>query len=540
MASISIACNALGESRPKSTKHVMTVIQPFTLTDLAGTEHSVPSGSKTLLCFVKEDCPTCNLVAPLLEAAHQNGDVDVLVVGQTTDGNRILQDNHALSLPVLDDDTLIVSFAYELDMVPHALLINENGELEKEVIGFEKNEWRELLSTDIRNVEIDWDTLPKWRPGCGSLTQDPTIAARLRAASENSPLRARRIEIASHDDVHEFLFDQGFTDGLPVVPPTPERVIRMLGGANRDPQDIVATIPPNLAPATVEKIAINGVMAGCKPEHMPVVIATIEAICTDEFNGHGVFATTMGATPVMIINGPGRRTLDLNMKMSALGQGTRANAAIGRAVRLAVRNIGGARPGGTERSTLGNPMKFTMCFAEWEERSPWEPLHVERGFSPEDTVVSIFAMSSGPAQVVDQTSRTAEALVGSFALSMRAIQHVKSHRAGDTILVISPEHVDTIKRDGWSKADIRARIQEVSSVPMRELIADSTSGVGMPSAAAATMTEEQLARLVPKFASADRIHIVVAGSEAGKFSAVFHGWASGAMGSIPVSHKIDI
>ncbi len=518
----------------------MTAVQPFTLADLNGTDHSVPTGTKTLLCFVKEDCPTCNLVAPLLEAAHQDGDADVLLVGQSSDGNELLAKNHGLSVPLLDDSTLIVSFAYELDTVPHAILLDDVGEPIKEVIGFDKSEWRELLSEDISDVEINWNDLPEWRPGCGSLTQDPIIAERLRAEAENSPLRARRIEIASHDDVHEFLFDQGFTDGLPVVPPTPERVIRMLGGTDCDPQDVVATIPPNLAPATVEKIAINAVLAGCRPEYLPVVIATIEAMCTDEFNCHGVFATTMGGTPVMILNGPVRHALDMNMKLSALGQGTRANAAIGRAIRLAVRNIGGAKPGGTERSTLGNPMKFTMCFPEWEERSPWEPLHVERGFEPEDSVVSIFAMSSGPAQVVDQTSRSAEALVGSFALSMRAVHAVKAHRAGDTILVISPEHVDTIQRDGWSKADIRARIQEVSSVPFRELIADSTSGVGMPAQAAANMTEEELSRPIPKFASEDRIHVVVAGSEAGKFSAVFHGWASGSMGSIPVSRKITM
>ena len=518
----------------------MTAVQPFSLSDLEGTTRSVPTGTRTLLCFVKEDCPTCNLVAPLLEAAHQQSDADVLLVGQTADGNKVLAENHGLTVPVLDDSTLIVSFAYDLDTVPHAMLLDDSGEPVKEVIGFDKSEWQDLLNDDIGEVAIDWNELPDWRPGCGSLTQDPIIAERLRAEAENSPLRARRIEIASHDDVHEFLFDQGFTDGLPVVPPTPERVIRMLSGTSRDPQDVVATIPPNLAPATVEKLAINAVMAGCKVEYLPVVIAAIEAMCTDEFNCHGVFATTMGGTPVMILNGPVRHALNMNMKLSALGQGTRANAAIGRAVRLAVRNIGGAKPGGTERSTLGNPMKFTMCFPEWEERSPWEPLHVERGFESDDSVVSIFAMSSGPAQVVDQTSRSAEALVGSFALSMRAAHHVKAHRAGDTILVISPEHVDTIQRDGWSKSDIRARIQEVSSVPMKELIADEKSGVGFPPSVKANMTEEELSRPIPKFASEDRIHIVVAGSEAGKFSAVFHGWASGSMGSIPVSRKIDM
>ena len=517
----------------------MTTLPPFSLTDLEGSQHSFPTGEQTLLCFVKEDCPTCNLVMPILESAHQNSATNVIVVGQTAEGNQILAKNHSLQVPLLDDSKLMVSFEYDLETVPHTFVVDPNGNQLASAIGFDREQWTSLFSTHLGDVSVNWQEYPEWRPGCGSLTQDPVIGDRLRAEAENSPLRARKIEIAPHDDVHEFLFDQGFTYGLPVVPPTPERVIRMLSGIDRDPEETVAAIPPNLAPATVEKIAINAVLAGCKPEYLPTVIATIEAICTDEFNCHGVFATTMGASPVMVINGPVRNQIDMNMGLSALGQGTRSNAAIGRAVRLAVRNIGGARPAGTERSTLGSPMKFTMCFPEWEERSPWEPLHVERGFNETDSVVTVFAMSSGPAQCVDQTSRSAEALAGSFALSMRAIHHVKQHRAGDAILVISPEHVDTIERDGWSKDDIRNRIQEVSSVPMRELVADTRSGAGIPAEMAVKMSEEQLDREVPKFATKENIHVVVAGSEAGKFSAVFHGWASGAMGSIPVSRKIS-
>ena len=241
----------------------------------------------------------------------------------------------------------------------------------------------------------------------------------------------------------------------------------------------------------------------------------------------------------MVINGPIRDRIGMNMKLSALGQGTRANATIGRAVRLAVRNIGGARPGGTERPTLGNPMKFTMCFAEWEERSPWDPLHVERGFQPEDSVVTVFAMTSGPSLIVDQTSRTARQLAGSFGLCMESVHHVKAHKAGDVLLVVSPEHVDTLSGDHCTKTDVRDRIQEVTSRSLRDLVADGTSGVGLDPSKAARMSEERLNRQVPKFASNDNIHIVVAGSEAGKFSGFFHGWASGPMGSMPVSRKIE-
>jgi len=227
------------------------------------------------------------------------------------------------------------------------------------------------------------------------------------------------------------------------------------------------------------------------------------------------------------------------LRLGVLGQGDRANSAIGRALRLTVRNVGGARPGGTERSTLGNPMKYTMCFPEWEERSEWPPLHVERGFEPEDSVVTVFAMTSGPSLIVDQNSRTASQLAGSFGLVMEGAHHPRAHHMGDCILVVCPEHVDTLKVDGYSKDDVRTRIQEVTARRLGDLVADDVSGTGLDPQRAQAMSHEQLDRLAPKFASQDNIHIVVAGSEAGKFSGLFHGWASGPMGSMPVSRKIE-
>ena len=515
------------------------LLPPFSLRDQHSVDRAFPPASKAVLCFAKEDCPTCNLIMPLIEALHRDTPLEVLVPGQTTDGNATLIDRHALTAPILDDSALKVSFAYDVETVPLLIAAAEDGAESDRVVGLDKAEWRAFFERHAPGVAIDWDALPDWRPGCGSLTQDPIVNERLRAEAENSPLRARRVEIAPSDDVHEFLFDQGFTDGLPVVPPTPERVLRMLGGTRRDPQSVVVTIPPNMAPATVEKIAVNAVLAGCKPEHLPVVIAALEAVCTDEFNIHGVMATTMGASPVMIVNGPIRHRLGLNMRLGALGQGNRANAAIGRALRLAVRNLGGARPGGTERSTLGNPMKYTMCFPEWEERSEWPPLHVERGFDADDSVVTLFAMTAGPSLIVDQNSRTASQLAGSFGLAMEAAHHPRAHHMGDCILVVCPEHVDTLKQDGYSKADVRDRIQEVTAKRLGDLAADAVSGAGIPPERLQAMAPEQRDRLSSKFASTDNIHIVVAGSEAGKFSGFFHGWVSGPIGSIPVSRKID-
>jgi thiol-disulfide isomerase/thioredoxin len=516
------------------------------LEDAAGQGAHFPSGRQALVCFVKEDCPTCNEIVPVLDALHRafGERIDVFVPGQTLDGNALLVERHALTVPLLDDSRLKVSFAYDIDTVPTLFLADGDGRETATLVGFVRSEWQALAErlaaeTGLPAPAIDWASLPEWRPGCGSKSVDPLIADRLRAEAENSPLRARRIEIAPQDDPFEFMFDQGFSDGLPLVPPTPERVMRMLAGTRRNPQDVVAVMPPNMGEATVEKIAINAVMAGCRPEYLPVVITAIEAICTDAYNIHGVMATTMGASPVIVVNGPIRERLGMNMKLGALGQGNRANATIGRAVRLAVRNIGGAVPGGTERSTLGNPMKFTMCFAEWEERNPWQPLHVERGFGPEDSVVTVFTMTSGPVLMVDQDSRSAAQLAGSFGMCLESAFHPKAHFGTDVLVVVCPEHVDTLMRDNYSKADIRARIQEVTARPIRELVADARSGVGFKEAVAARMSPEELERRLPKFRQDSDIHIVVAGSDAGKFSGAFHGWATGEIGSQPVSRKIE-
>jgi peroxiredoxin len=518
----------------------------FMLEDAAGQGSSFPGGKPALICFIKEDCPTCNEVAPLLEAFHQalTDRMDVLVAGQTRDGNAALVERHALTVPVLDDSRLKVSFAYDIDTVPTVFVADADGRRRETLVGFVRDEWQALaerLAAEFGATPpaVDWSALPTWRPGCGSKSVDPLIAERLRAEAENSPLRARRIEIAPQDDPFEFMFDQGFSDGLPLVPPTPERVLRMLAGTRRDPREVVAVMPPNMGEASVEKVAINAVMAGCRPEYLPIVLSAVEAICTDAFNIHGVMATTMGASPVIVVNGPIRQRLGMNMKLGALGQGNRANATIGRAVRLAVRNIGGAVPGGTERSTLGNPMKFTMCFAEWEERNPWQPLHVERGFDPQDSVVTVFAMTSGPVQMVDQDSRSAAQLAGSFGMCLESAFHPKAHYATDVLMVVCPEHVDTLMRDSFSKADIRTRIQEITARPIRELVADARSGVGFKAAVAAGMSEAQLEKRLPKFRRDSDIHIVVAGSDAGKFSGAFHGWATGEIGSQPVSRKIE-
>lgn len=354
-------------------------------------------------------------------------------------------------------------------------------------------------------------------------------------------MRARQIEIAERDDPFEFMFDQGLTDGLPVIPPTPERVIRMLTGTRRDAQEVIGTCAPNYAPVTIEKIAINAVMAGCKPEYLPVVIAATEALCSQEFNAHAL-VSTYGPSPVMVVNGPIRNRIGMNMGINVLGHGNRANATIGRAIKLILRNLGGLRPGEIERAALGSPAKYGACYPEFEERSPWEPMHVERGFDRNDSVVTLFSLEGSPHQIADQTSRTARSLAGSLGLGMECGWHPKTHGVGDVLLVVSPEHVDTLWRDHWTKDDLRNRIQEITSRPLRELLpTEDYGGLGaMPDqvALARNRSEEKLNRLVPKFKSPKNIHIIVAGGPAGKWSSVINGYGDSSV-SVPVSRKIE-
>ncbi|MEM7017769.1 MAG: TlpA disulfide reductase family protein [Pseudomonadota bacterium] len=513
----------------------------FSLADLAGQQISFPDKRPGVVCFIKEDCPTCREIMPVLAAMFDAfaEHIDFHVIGQTAAGNQQLIDEFQPPFNILDDSTLKVSFTTDIETVPTLLLTDAQGGTESERIGFVRDEWQALVSDmlnrfGVSECALDWPSLPEWRPGCGSLSVDPTHAERLRAEADNSPIRARRIAVGALDDEFEFMFDQGFSDGLPVIPPTPERVMRMLSGTARDAQEVVAVAPPNMAKVTVEKVAINCVLAGCKPEYLPVVIAAVEAVCTDEFNIHGVMATTMGASPVMVINGPIRHRIEMNMGLGALGQGNRANATIGRALRLVIRNVGGAKPGGTERSTFSNPMKFTMCFAEWEERSCWAPLHVDRGFAIDESVVTVFAMSGGPTLIIDETSLDGDALAGTIGEGTTAMLNAKAYGFSNCLMVVSPEHVDTFERSNYSKNQVRRRMQESSEKTVREL-----SGPGLTPEQLAQMDEAALSVRKSKFGTDEDIDIVVAGSEAGKCTGFFHGWIPRSIGSIPVSRKIE-
>ena len=293
-------------------------------------------------------------------------------------------------------------------MVPTLLRRRDGAETDR-AEGWDRARWREL--SGVADLGAD---LTDWKPGCGSRTHDPAVAEELLVRTRGHELHARRVELAGLEDEAEALYDRGWTDGLPVVAPTPARVLRMLAGTSRAPDEVVATVPPNLVPATVEKVAINAVLAGCRPEYLPVVLAAVEAACAEEFNAHGLLATTWAAAPAVLVHGPIARRIGINTGGNALGQGTRANSTIGRALQLVIRNVGGGRPGEVDRATLGQPGKVGLCFAEDEQGSPWEPLSVSRGVPAGASAVTVFA-AEGAQGVVDQISRTPGSLARSLA-----------------------------------------------------------------------------------------------------------------------------
>jgi hypothetical protein len=328
----------------------------------------------------------------------------------------------------------------------------------------------------------------------------------------------------SDADPIEALFARGVTDGLPVVPPTPARVAAAVAAAGREPDEVVAEVPPRFGRATVQKIAINAVMAGCRPEYLPVVLAAVEAMCDERFCLLGVSGTTDAVAPLVIVNGPIRAALDINSGAGVFGPGWRANATIGRAVRLCWVNIGGAHPGVISMSTFGGPGRYTYCIAENEEASPWEPLHVEHGFAAGDSTVGVMA-AEAPQVVADTRSRSATDLLATVARSVEVVAHHKAVGLGDTALVFSPEHVKTLADDGWSKSRVREFLWTRLQKPVRDLLAGRDGGEGLSDEALTAYPEgARSSALVPKFQSPDCLKLLVAGGPAGRFTAILPGW----------------
>lgn len=474
-----------------------------------------------IVAIVKRDCPTCELVEPVLAQLAAAGTLTVYS-----------QDDPGFPGSVADvrDDTdLAVSWHWDIETVP-TLIALEGGQETARIVGWDRAAWTTFARDRGLAAGELGPGLPDWRPGCGSLSVDPARVDELRGRFSASGLRSRRVELAALEDPFEAMYDRGWSDGLPVVPPTEARVARMLEGTDRGPDDVVAVVPPDLVECTVEKVAVNAVMAGCLPEYLPVVLTALEAACTPEFNMHGLLATTFFSGPVIVVNGPVRRRIGMNSGVNVLGQGNRANATIGRALQLVVRNVGGGIPGGVDRATMGSPGKLGWCFPEDEEGSPLTPLSVARGVAPDTDAVTLFA-GHGPQAIIDQRSRTADSLARTFAACLRSVAHPKLPLKIDAMLMVSPEHARVLADDGWDRSRLEDELAELLVLDSDELVVGA-GGIaeGIPEAFGGAQ--------LPKFREGGLL-ICHAGGGAGLFSAIIGGWVNGEEGSDPVTREIS-
>jgi hypothetical protein len=328
-------------------------------------------------------------------------------------------------------------------------------------------------------------------------------------------LTSKRITARDESDAIEQAFARGWSDGLPVVPPTEARVRAMLEAARLEPGQQVAFIRDRAVAVTAEKVAINAVMAGCRPEYMPVVVAAVEAIGDPRWSYHGPGTSTGGAGVLTIVNGPIARELDINSGDNLFGPGWRANLTIGRALRLVMRNVIGSLPGLLDRGTLGHPGKLSYVIAENEAESPWTPLHVERGFAREQSVVTVIA-SDGPHQFYNQLSPDAEGILTTLADDMRISGNVMGQST--YVVVLAGEHMRTIAASGWDKKRIRQFLFEQTQNSHAHLKRTHRM------AGAIEAGDEQ--RMRPLVASPDDILVVAAGGRAGAFSCYIPGWGS--------------
>ena len=467
---------------------------------------------------IKKDCPTCEMIEPVLAelTATYPGKVTIYV-----------QDDPSFPESIenkIDDTSLEFSYRNNIEIVPTLICSTESKESAR-TYGWDKTEWQRLT-----NLASLGESLGSFKPGCGSKTLEPGMEEQLIARFDDKLLSSRNIQLADLEDDAEGCYERGWSDGLPVIPPTRVRVIRMLKGTDRSPGEIIGNIPPDNAPCTIEKVAINAVLAGCKPEYFPIVLASVQAALQDKFCMHGLLCTTYFSGPVMIVNGPVVQQVGLNNGINALGQGSRANATIGRALQLLIRNVGGGVPGGIDRAVMGNPGKYTFCFAEDESDADWSTLAQDRGFERSESVINLFA-GEGLQPIVDQKSRDPDSLARNMAASLRAVVNTKLYGVADAVLVVCPEHRRVFREGGWNKDDLKNALYDNLMTPGSELILGAQGiAEGMP--------EKFENKVIGKFRD-DGLHITSTGSKAGMFSAIISGWvASGERGSQLVSQRI--
>ena len=436
------------------------------------------------LLIVESDCPTCLLA--LRELARSGARPTIIFEDPPAVAARVARRAGVTGEVLSEPAPYALSKSLAVETVPTVIRLDSSGHVVERVTGFDRAALERVF--DVRLSPA----VPAQKPGCAARwTYDASVG-----------------EL----DEQEEMFELGWTDGLPVVPPTPERVAAMLAG--RDPASSLGPVPPGLGEATLERVAVCAVLAGCRPDYFPVVLAACEAALAEEFNLNALAVTTSPPGQIIVVNGPVRATIGLNSGIGALGPGWRANMTIGRALRLLVTLTGRGRPGTLDRATLGHSGKVGLCLAEDEDASPWEPLHVELGCAAESSAVTLFA-GDAPLSISDHRSRTPEQLAATLAWAGAATWSPNwwPLREGTSLFVICPEHASLFAHAGWSKLDLRRAIFETP----RRRAADLVSFGEAPVQAHEAAPDEEF----QKWERLDDIRLIVAGGEAGRFSAVF-------------------
>jgi peroxiredoxin len=503
----------------------------------------------TLLVFIETDCPTCHLTLPYLvrlsDALNQSGARVIAVSQDPEEVTQQLVERMAITFPVVIDHDLAISRLFDPQIVPTFFVLDGDGKITRTEVGFDKAFLNDIagkiaLASGLPPTVIadHYDGAPASKPGCSSrhlkTSIDEPSAPAINLSLTRGP-RASQVTVDTGIDPYDYISRSRFADPLPIVPPTVERVERMMAAAGLPPDVVIGLIPPNYGMATVEKIAANAVMAGCEPKMMRILVPLVRALCDEKFNVHGVQATTHFAAPLIIVNGPIRDELGFVSGSNVFSNVARANSTVGRAVQLILTNIGGARPGEIDMSALGNPGKFSYCIAENEEESPWEPFHVQNGFAPAQSTVTLFA-AEPPKALSEHNARSGRDLLKAFCPVLAVSWSYLMCGMAETLVVIGPEHAKTIHADGFSKEDVRMFLFENTGIPLRAY--RDSKGEGSQYTSAYKEVNIDGEPCYQKFSAPDAIKIMVAGGTAGKFSVVISSWATGPRGSQMVTYPL--
>ena len=326
-------------------------------------------------------------------------------------------------------------------------------------------------------------------------------------------------------DEFEFFLEKPWSDGLPVVTPTEERIARMLSATGRNPEEIIGPIPPAMEIATVASVATHAVMAGCKPEYLPVVLGATELMLQTEFNVNGVQGTMHGVAPMMIVNGPYAAEIGIHGGSGCLGPGFRANASIGRAIRLILMNIGAGLPGISSMTVFGMPSRFTYCLTENSEDNPWESLSVSKGYSADENVLTM-AMVESPRFCWDDVSDEPERLIRGIADTMTAMGSWNMHARSDMVVAMSPQHAEICEKSGWTRDEVHTRLIEVAGRTVSNLKLGGNWRRERALALPVPIDPDDSECFVPTIKDRVDLQLIVAGGW-GPCTAVCHGWSGG-------------